>query len=103
MRRTAEWFLLFGPPRLSLLAVLAAARFAEGRLRRSGRCHESEIRAALKAEVRRFRSPDSLSSAALKDMIRCAQGNMHMHTTPAAVVQGVLILTKRKAFSFQFK
>lgn len=46
------------------------ARFAEARLRRSGRCHESEIRAALKGEVRRFGSTDSLSSAALRDMIR---------------------------------
>ncbi len=50
-----------------------AARFADARLQRSGRCHESEIRAALKVEVRRFRSPDSLSSSALRDMIRCAQ------------------------------
>ncbi|EIE27726.1 hypothetical protein COCSUDRAFT_55711 [Coccomyxa subellipsoidea C-169] len=46
------------------------ARFADARLQRSGRCHESEIRAALKVEVRRFRSPDSLSSSALRDMIR---------------------------------
>ncbi|KAK9917166.1 hypothetical protein WJX75_001505 [Coccomyxa subellipsoidea] len=44
--------------------------FADARLQRSGRCHESEIRAALKGEVRRFRSPDSLSSSALRDMIR---------------------------------
>ena len=52
-----------------------AARFAEARLQRNGRCHESEIRAALKGEVRRFRSPDSLSSSALRDMIRSASEN----------------------------
>lgn len=57
-----------------------AARFADARLQRSGRCHESEIRAALKGEMRRFRSPDSLSSSALRDMIRCALTDKeHLH------------------------
>ena len=47
-----------------------AARFAERRLQRSGRCHESEIRAALGREFTRYRSPDTLSDGALRDMIR---------------------------------
>lgn len=47
-----------------------AAQFAEERLRRSGRCHESEVRDALSKADRRFRGPDSLSESALRDMIR---------------------------------
>ncbi len=52
------------------IPVSAAAKFAEERLRRSGRCHESEIKDALSKSDRRFRGPDAMSESALRDMIR---------------------------------
>ena len=39
-------------------------------MRRSGRCHESEIRGALSKSDRRFRGPNEMSESALRDMIR---------------------------------
>ncbi len=48
----------------------AAAHFVEERLRRSGRCHESEIRDALAKSDKRFCGPKSLSESTLRDMIR---------------------------------
>jgi hypothetical protein len=50
--------------------VRLAARFADQRLRRSGRCHESEVRGALQGEVRSFRGREALSDALLRDLIR---------------------------------
>ena len=51
-------------------ALHRAAKFADQRLRRSGRCHESEVRDALQKADRRLRGPNSLSESALRDMIR---------------------------------
>ena len=39
-------------------------------MQRSGRCHESEIRAALGREFVRYRNPQTLSDGALRDMVR---------------------------------
>ncbi len=58
------------PPCLKILSLSGAAKFAEERLRRSGRCHESEVRDALSKSDRRFRGPDAMSESALRDMIR---------------------------------
>ena len=52
------------------IALHCAAKFADQRLRRSGRCHESEVRDALQKADRRLRGPNSLSESALRDMIR---------------------------------
>lgn len=49
---------------------LHAARFADQRLRRSGRCHESEVKAALSTEVRGFRGTGALSDSEFRDMIK---------------------------------
>ena len=87
-----------------------AARFAERRLQRSGRCHESEIRAALGREFTRYRNPETLSDSALRDMIRnwhrgadrtatgwavlprwalpCCIENLHRRSQPALLCTG---------------
>jgi hypothetical protein len=46
-----------------------AARFAERRLRRGGRCHESEIWTAFRREHARYRSADVLPDATLRTMV----------------------------------
>lgn len=45
-------------------------RFADVRLQRAGRCHESEVYAAFRREVARYRRPEALSDAVLRDMVR---------------------------------
>ena len=58
------------PPPAFYLISFHAARLAEARLQRSGRCHESEVRAALGRSLPRYRSSATLSDAALRNMIR---------------------------------
>lgn len=45
------------------------ARFADRRLRRAGRCHESEVFAAFRREHARYRSPDVVDDATLRTMV----------------------------------
>lgn len=45
-------------------------RFANVRLQRAGRCHESEVFAAFRREHSRYRSPEALSDATLRDLVR---------------------------------
>ena len=47
-----------------------AAHFAEQRLQRSGRCHESELRAALGAALPRYRGAGGLPDARLRELVR---------------------------------
>ncbi|EFJ42408.1 hypothetical protein VOLCADRAFT_97483 [Volvox carteri f. nagariensis] len=44
--------------------------FAESRLVRSGRCHESDVAAAFRRELPRYRSREALPDAVLRDLIR---------------------------------
>jgi hypothetical protein len=46
------------------------ARFADKRLQRSGRCHESEVFAAFRTSLPGYRSPDLLPDATLRSMVR---------------------------------
>lgn len=47
-----------------------AAAWANDNLQKSGQCHQSEIYSSFRKQFARYRSPDALSDAALKDMIR---------------------------------
>lgn len=51
-------------------ACASSVTFAESRLLRSGRCHESEVMAALRRELPRYRSSEVLPEAVLRDLIR---------------------------------
>ncbi|KAI7839403.1 hypothetical protein COHA_006804 [Chlorella ohadii] len=46
------------------------ARFADARLQRSGRCHETEIIKALQRELPQFRREGALEGAALRQLVR---------------------------------
>lgn len=46
------------------------ARFADGALARSGRCHETEVFRAFRRAYGRYRSEEALSDARLRDMVR---------------------------------
>ncbi|KAK9825793.1 hypothetical protein WJX74_008115 [Apatococcus lobatus] len=46
------------------------AAWANDHLQKSGQCHQSEIYSSFRKQFARYRSPDALSDAALKDMIR---------------------------------
>ncbi|KAK9836358.1 hypothetical protein WJX81_008368 [Elliptochloris bilobata] len=46
------------------------ARFAEERLQRSGRCHESELRAALGRALPRYRGAGGLPDTRLRELVR---------------------------------
>lgn len=48
----------------------AAAAFANNKMQRSGRCHESEVFAAFRRSNGRYRSPDVLPDSTLRDMVR---------------------------------
>lgn len=47
-----------------------AASWADQRLQRGGRCHESEVYAAFRRQHALYRRPDSLPDATLRDMLR---------------------------------
>lgn len=47
-----------------------AARFADARLQRSGRCHESEILKALQREMPQFRREGALDGNTLRQLVR---------------------------------
>lgn len=49
---------------------LHAAVFANDKLQRSGRCHESEVFNAFRRSHARYRSADVLPDSALRDMVR---------------------------------
>jgi hypothetical protein len=61
-------------PRLLLITMLwivsAAAGFAEARLQRSGRCHESEVFGAFRQRFGKYRSADVMPDSTLRDMVR---------------------------------
>ncbi|KAG1665667.1 hypothetical protein FOA52_005457 [Chlamydomonas sp. UWO 241] len=46
------------------------ARFADARLQRNGRCHESEVFAAFRLQYVKYRGADTISDAVLRDMVR---------------------------------
>lgn len=48
----------------------AAAGFADKRLQRGGRCHESEIFSAFRRDFARYRSAEALPDTVLRDMVR---------------------------------
>jgi hypothetical protein len=48
----------------------AAAGFAEARLQRSGRCHESEVFGAFRQRFGKYRSADVMPDSTLRDMVR---------------------------------
>ena len=47
-----------------------AARFADARLQRSGRCHESEVLKALQRELPQFRREGALDGGMLRKLVR---------------------------------
>ncbi len=53
-----------------MIVCHVAAAWADERLQKSGQCHESEVYSSFRKQFARYRSPDTLSDAALKDMIR---------------------------------
>jgi hypothetical protein len=48
----------------------AAAGFADVRLQRSGRCHESEVFGAFRQRFGKYRSADIMPDSTLRDMVR---------------------------------
>jgi hypothetical protein len=52
------------------LIVSAAAGFADARLQRSGRCHESEVFGAFRQRFGKYRSADVMPDSTLRDMVR---------------------------------
>ena len=57
------------PPRPAHHAALPA-RFADARLQRSGRCHESEILRALQREMPQFRREGALDAGSMRQLVR---------------------------------
>lgn len=57
-------------PRSALPSHPPAARFADARLQRSGRCHETEIIKALQRELPQFRREGALEGATLRQLVR---------------------------------
>ena len=47
-----------------------AVSFADARLQRNGRCHETEVFAAFRREVARYRAPDAVSDEQLRSFVR---------------------------------
>lgn len=52
------------------LPFLPAVRFANVRLQRTGRCHESEVFGVFRREHSRYRTAETLSDATLRDLVR---------------------------------
>ncbi|KAK9847275.1 hypothetical protein WJX84_011768 [Apatococcus fuscideae] len=81
------------------------AAWANERLQRSGQCHESEIFGSFRKQFARYRSPETLSDAALKDMVRnwhpnasrTANGYYKNVSVQAKVVQYLDVLSPWKA------
>jgi hypothetical protein len=47
-----------------------AVSFADARLQRNGRCHETEVFAAFRREVARYRAPEAVSDEQLRGFVR---------------------------------
>ncbi|KXZ51868.1 hypothetical protein GPECTOR_11g304 [Gonium pectorale] len=75
--------------------------FADARLQRSGRCHESEVVAVFRREVPRYRSPEALSDAVLRDLIR----NWHPDAsrTPNGYYRNLSLSPRVNAFTGQLE
>ncbi|GLC60058.1 hypothetical protein PLESTB_001568700 [Pleodorina starrii] len=71
--------------------------FAESRLVRSGRCHESEVAAAFRREHARYRSREALPDAVLRDLIR----NWHPDAdrTPNGYYRNLSLTARVNAFT----
>ncbi|GIL79017.1 hypothetical protein Vretimale_75 [Volvox reticuliferus] len=71
--------------------------FAESRLVRSGRCHESEVAAAFRREFPRYRSREALSDGVLRDLIR----NWHPDAdrTPNGYYRNLSLAARVNAFT----
>lgn len=50
--------------------ILPAVGFAKERLQRSGRCHESEVFAAFRRELPKYRSPEVADDEQLRSFVR---------------------------------
>ncbi len=74
-----------------------AVTFAEVRLVRSGRCHESEVAAAFRREHARYRSKEALPDAVLRDLIR----NWHPDAdrTPNGYYRNMSLAARVNAFT----
>ncbi|GLI65966.1 hypothetical protein VaNZ11_009650 [Volvox africanus] len=71
--------------------------FAESRLVRSGRCHESDVAAALRRELPRYRAKEALSDGVLRDLIR----NWHPNAdrTPNGYYRNLSLAARVNAFT----
>jgi hypothetical protein len=58
------------PHRVPACLCCAAAGFADARLQRSGRCHESEVFTAFRQRFGKYRSADVIPDSTLRDMVR---------------------------------
>lgn len=57
--------------RLSVMSrCLHAVGFADVRLQRNGRCHESEVFAAFRRELPRYRAPEAVTDEQLRSFVR---------------------------------
>ena len=51
-------------------AFVPAVGFADARLQRNGRCHESEVFAAFRRDLARYRAPEAVSDEQLRGFVR---------------------------------
>ncbi|PNW72899.1 hypothetical protein CHLRE_14g610850v5 [Chlamydomonas reinhardtii] len=73
--------------------------WANGRLVRSGRCHESEIQTAFRKQFPRYRSQDALTDATLRSLVR--NWAPEVDRTPNGFYRGVSLRPRVNEFTGQ--
>ena len=73
--------------------------FANQRLQRDGRCHESEVFKAFRRDVPKYRAPDAVTDAQLRSFVRnWAPGGARSRT---GYLRGVSVAARTDPFSGQ--
>mmetsp|Transcript_26026 Transcript_26026/g.56774 ORF Transcript_26026/g.56774 Transcript_26026/m.56774 type:complete len:323 (-) Transcript_26026:763-1731(-) len=73
------------------------ANFADARLQKAGRCHESEVFGAFRKEFAKYRREEVISDAVLRDMVR----NWHpdVERTPRGFYKNMSVVARRDPFT----